>query len=103
MTGYVLPDKPGSREGKMKPSNLVIQADQLLKAVDFEYAIGGGQAIDLFLGCKSRVHSDMDIVAFRYDGDRIIQFMWLREFLSRNQARTKKSNSFFGRHTVPLS
>lgn len=61
-------------------SALVIQASQLLKAGDFEYAIGGGQAIDLFLRYESRVHGDIDIVAFWKDRDKIIQFMQSRGF-----------------------
>ena len=48
----------------MKKSTLVMQANQLLQAGDFEYAIGGGQAIDLFLGYESRMHGDIDVIAF---------------------------------------
>ena len=65
---------------KDEKSTLVMQADQLLKAGDFEYAIGGGQAIDLFLRYESRVHGDIDVVAFWKDRDKIIQFMQSRGF-----------------------
>lgn len=65
----------------MEKTTLVIQANQLLKSGNFEYAIAGGRAIDLFLKYESRTHSDIDIAAFRYDRDRIIQFMWSQGFL----------------------
>lgn len=56
-------------------STLVTQANELLQAGGFAYAIGGGQAIDLFLGYESRVHGDIDVVAFWPERDKIIQFM----------------------------
>ena len=59
----------------MKKFSLVSQANELLKAGGFEYAVGGGQAIDLFLGYESRTHGDIDIIAFWKDRDMIIQFM----------------------------
>lgn len=64
----------------MTPFALVKQADAFLRAGGFAYAIGGGQAIDLFLGYESRVHGDIDVIAFWDERDRIIQFMWEHGF-----------------------
>ena len=64
----------------MKKFSLMSQTNELLKAGGFEYAVGGGQAIDLFLGYESRTHGDIDIIAFWKDRDMIIQFMQSQGF-----------------------
>ena len=61
-------------------NTLIIEANDLLKDGDFEYAFCGGQAVDLFLGYQSRTHGDIDICAFWNDRDRIISFMQSQGF-----------------------
>ncbi|HBL85335.1 MAG: hypothetical protein A2Y17_01970 [Clostridiales bacterium GWF2_38_85] len=47
----------------------------MLQNKNFEYAICGGFAIDLFLGYNSRKHGDIDILAYWKDRDEIILYM----------------------------
>lgn len=61
-------------------NRLIIEANDLLKSGGFEYAFCGGQAIDLFLGYESRLHSDIDICSYWSDRDRIILFMQSQGF-----------------------
>lgn len=56
-------------------NKLVTEAHELLKNGGFDYAICGGQALDMFLGYESRTHGDVDICAFRDERDRIIRYM----------------------------
>ncbi|MCI8388545.1 MAG: hypothetical protein HFE63_08795 [Clostridiales bacterium] len=56
-------------------NRLVCQANELLTGRNFEYAVCGGQAIDLFLGYESRIHSDIDILSYWYCRDEIILYM----------------------------
>lgn len=56
-------------------NSLVKQADELLRGHDFEYAVCGGLAIDMFLGHESRRHGDIDILAFWAERDKIIEYM----------------------------
>ena len=52
------------------------QARALLQNQPFEYAFCGGFAIDLFLGFESRIHGDVDVLAYWKDRDEIIKHMW---------------------------
>lgn len=60
---------------RRKMNNILYNAVQLLEGQDFEYAICGGLAIDLFLGYESRKHGDIDILAYWKDRNTIIQYM----------------------------
>ena len=59
---------------------LLKEAHELLNNQSFEYAICGGFAIDLFLGCESRKHGDIDIAAYWKDRSAIIEYMRLKEY-----------------------
>jgi hypothetical protein len=56
-------------------NKLVEAAVKLLQGQNFEYAICGGLAMDLFLGYKSRKHGDIDILAYWKDRNSIILYM----------------------------
>ena len=61
-------------------NRLVEEANTLLQGQDFSYAICGGFALDLFLGYESRVHGDIDVLAFWEDREKIITFMQSKGF-----------------------
>lgn len=61
-------------------TNLILEANNLLKDGGFEYAFCGGQAIDLFLGYESRVHGDIDICVYWEERDKIIAYMQAKGF-----------------------
>jgi len=61
-------------------NKLIIEANNLLRGQGFEYAICGGYAIDLFLGKETRMHGDIDILAYWKDRDQIITYMWSQGF-----------------------
>ncbi|MBQ8800155.1 MAG: hypothetical protein IJZ55_11385 [Lachnospiraceae bacterium] len=61
-------------------NRLVEEANTLLQGQDFSYAICGGFALDLFLGYESRVHGDIDVLAFWEDREKIIIFMQSKGF-----------------------
>lgn len=56
-------------------NTLIGEADELLRDQNFEYAVCGGFAIDLFLGYESRKHGDIDILAYWKDRNAIIEYM----------------------------
>lgn len=56
-------------------SKLLEEAVKLLNGQNFEYAICGGFAIDLFLGYESRKHGDIDILAYWKERNTIILYM----------------------------
>jgi hypothetical protein len=56
-------------------NKLVKDAIELLKGQNFEYAVCGGYAIDLFLGYDSRKHGDIDMLAYWNDRNSIILYM----------------------------
>ena len=62
-------------------NRLIEEANTLLQGQDFSYAICGGFALDLFLGYESRVHGDIDILAFWEDRETIITYMQSKGFL----------------------
>ncbi len=61
-------------------NHLVEEANALLQGQDFFYAICGGFALDLFLGYESRVHGDIDVLAFWEDRETIITYMQSKGF-----------------------
>lgn len=62
-------------------NRLIEEVNVLLKGQDFSYAICGGFALDLFLGYESRVHGDIDVLAFWEDREAIITYMQHKGFL----------------------
>lgn len=48
---------------------LLRQLDRFMDALDCDYAVCGGHAIDLFLGHKTRPHKDLDVAMFEEDRD----------------------------------
>ena len=62
-------------------NTLILQANEILRNQQFEYAFCGGYAIDLFLGFESRIHGDIDISAYWKNRNNIIEHMWKLDFL----------------------
>jgi len=59
-----------------KPMNKVIlQAHDLFKTAGFEYAICGGFALDMYAGRQLREHGDFDVLVFKEDKHRAVQFL----------------------------
>ena len=61
-------------------TQLILDANALLKQGGFEYQFCAGQAIDLYLGRETRVHGDIDICTYWPDRDRIIRYMQSQGF-----------------------
>ena len=61
-------------------NQLIEEVNALLQGQDFSYAICGGFALDLFLGYESRVHGDIDVLAFWDDRETIITYMQSKGF-----------------------
>ena len=55
-------------------NNIVKQAQDLLQTATFDYAICGGYGIDMFAGKELRTHGDFDIVVYREEKQRVVQF-----------------------------
>lgn len=56
-------------------NELMKEVNEFLSRGNFEYAICGGYAVDLFLNRNVRRHSDIDVSAYWRDRDQIIVFM----------------------------
>jgi len=56
-------------------NKVILQVHDLFKAAGFDYAICGGFAIDMFAGKELREHGDFDILVFREDKHRAVQFL----------------------------
>ena len=56
-------------------NKVILQAQNLLKTAGFDYAICGGFALDMFAGKELRSHGDFDILVFKEDMHRAVQFM----------------------------
>ena len=54
---------------------VINQVCNLFKAADFEYAICGGFALDMFVGKELRNHGDVDIVVYNEDKHRILKLL----------------------------
>jgi len=55
--------------------NAIIQAHDLFKTAGFDYAICGGFSLDMFAGKELRTHGDFDIVVFKEDKHRAVNFL----------------------------
>ena len=75
-------------------NTLIVQANEILRNQQFEYAFCGGCAIDLFLGFESRIHGDIDISAYWKDRNNIIKHMWELDFLVYEMLGGGKSTSY---------
>jgi len=53
----------------------IIQTQEMFKDCGFDYAICGGFALDMFAGKKIREHGDFDILVYKEDKHRTVQFM----------------------------
>jgi hypothetical protein len=53
---------------------VILQANDLFKTAGFDYAVCGGFAFDIFAGKELRPHGDFDIMVFREDKHRAVQF-----------------------------
>ncbi len=60
---------------------LIAEANALLKGQEFTYAVCGGFALDLFLGYETRIHGDIDILAFWEDREAIITYMQSKGYI----------------------
>lgn len=56
-------------------NKLIKETTKLLKGNDFDWAICGGYAIDMFCREKTRKHIDIDICVFWEDRDTVIKFI----------------------------
>ena len=54
---------------------LILQAGELFKDADFDWCVCGGFALDKFAGKQLRDHGDFDIMVFKQDKNRALQFM----------------------------
>ena len=55
--------------------NIIPEISRLLENSQFDWAVCGGFAIDLFVGNCTRDHQDLDITAFWEDRSSVIGFM----------------------------
>jgi len=56
-------------------NKVILKANEMFKNCGFDYAICGGFAIDMFAGKEIREHGDFDILVFKEDKQRAIQFL----------------------------
>jgi len=54
---------------------LILQSQDLFKAADFDYAICGGFALDMFAGKQLREHGDFDMCFFTQDRAKVLQYL----------------------------
>ena len=59
---------------------IILQAQDLFKTADFDYAICGGFALDMFAGKELRPHGDFDMCFFKEDKQKVLQFLIDREW-----------------------
>ncbi|WP_062105598.1 nucleotidyltransferase domain-containing protein [Bacillus niameyensis] len=55
--------------------NIISSVKTFLDEANFKWAICGGGAIELFIGKTTKTHTDVDIIAFWEDRQKIIHFM----------------------------
>jgi len=55
--------------------DVIKQAHELFKSAGFDYAICGGFGIEMFAGCELRTHGDFDVLMYKEDKRRAVQFM----------------------------
>jgi len=61
-------------------NEMIKQANDLFKAADFEYAICGGFALDMFAGKELREHGDFDMCFFKEDRLKVLQYLSDRDW-----------------------
>ncbi len=52
-----------------------MELELFLQDASFKYMLCGGYAVDMYLQCKTREHSDIDIGVFWEDREEVIRFM----------------------------
>lgn len=57
-------------------NKVILDSHELIKKSGLQYAVCGGFAIDLFLNCKIRTHTDYDITIFNEERKEIFDFMF---------------------------
>jgi len=62
-------------KGEQVMNKVILQAHDLFKTTGFDYAICGGYGIEMFVGHEIREHGDFDIMVFKEDKHRAVQFM----------------------------
>ena len=56
-------------------NKLIQEANEMFKNTGFDYAICGGFGLDMFAGKALRSHGDFDIMVFKEDKHRVVQFL----------------------------
>jgi len=56
-------------------NKVILQAHEMFKTAGFDYAICGGFGLDMYVGTELRPHGDVDIMVFKEDKRRAVQFM----------------------------
>ena len=56
-------------------NKIILQTHEFFKTAGFDYAICGGFALDMFASKEIREHGDFDILVFKEDKHRAVQFM----------------------------
>lgn len=82
--------------------------EEVIKVLDnapFRWLVAGGHGLDLFIGHKTREHSDVDIVVFRKDAVAVFDFLGSYELqIVTNPGQllphSKASDLIENRHTV---
>ena len=59
---------------------LLEQVQVFLQNSNFQWAVCGGYALDLFLNCQTRKHGDIDICVFERDRECITEFMLSKDW-----------------------
>jgi len=77
--GYQLEKEIVSYEIDMNRS--IYKAHNLFKNAGFDYAICGGFGIEMFAGKEIREHGDFDVLMFKEDKQRTVQFMMDNDWL----------------------
>ncbi|MCL2407508.1 MAG: nucleotidyltransferase family protein [Defluviitaleaceae bacterium] len=56
-------------------NKLILQTHEMFISAGFDYAICGGFALDMYAGKEIREHGDFDILVYKEDKQRAVQFM----------------------------
>ena len=61
-------------------NKLILQAYELFKSANFDHAICGGYALDMFAGRQLREHGDLDVCFFADDRAEVLQYLLDRDW-----------------------
>ncbi len=79
-----MPPPSASATGSWRPATPT-DAGEILNAVQAPWWIAGGWAIDLFLGCETRTHQDLDVGVRRVDAVPVMETLRSWEFFEAHQ------------------